>query len=289
MTDHDVIVVGGGPAGCSAALFAARYGLDTAVFDRGNSSLRQCAFVENYLGFPGGIDVDTLYAMMHAHVERVGGAVVDDMVEALGVTNEEFRIGTLDGRTATADRVVAASTYDVSYLHDLLSEHVLEEGGEEYLDPDLAGERGSTPVDGLYLAGPLAGVDSQIAVSVGHGARVGLEVVTDYRRTEEGWWDAAADHTDWVVADGRYEGEDWLENIAEYHAEAAPDDLDEEYVERRARELAAAQQGWQIPEAEVDRRTERAHRRLLDHVDDRLIVERARDLGAEGDQPEVPE
>lgn len=32
-TTHDVIVVGGGPAGCSAALFAARYGLDTVVFE----------------------------------------------------------------------------------------------------------------------------------------------------------------------------------------------------------------------------------------------------------------
>jgi len=280
MTDRDVIVVGGGPAGCSAALFTARYGLETVVFDRGNSSLRQCAFVENYLGLPGGIDVETLYAMMHAHVERVGGTVVDDMVDALDVIEDEFRIETPDGHTGTADRVVAASTYDVSYLHDLLSEHVLEEGGEEYLDPDLAGERGATPVDGLYLAGPLAGVDSQIAVSVGHGARVGLEVVTDYRRTEEGWWDVAADHTDWVVADGRYEGEEWVENIAEYHAETAPDDLDEEYVERRARDLAAAQQDWQIDDAEVERRTERAHRRLLDHVDDELIIERARALDA---------
>jgi hypothetical protein len=122
-------------------------------------------------------------------------------------------------------------------------------------------------------------------VSVGHGARVGLEVVTDRRRREEGWWDAAADHTDWVVAEGRYAGDEWLEEVAGYHAESAPDDLDEEYVERRARELAAAQQGWQVSDAEVERRTERAHRRLLDHVDDDLIVERARELRAECERP----
>jgi thioredoxin reductase len=144
MTEHDVIVVGGGLAGCSTAVFTARYGLDTVVLDRGNSSLQQCAFVENYLGFPGGIDVETLYAMMHAHVERVGGRVVDDMGTDLTVdaalgeddaTNEaRFRVETQEG-AYVADRVVAASTYDTSYLDDALGEHFLESHGETYLDP----------------------------------------------------------------------------------------------------------------------------------------------------------
>jgi len=147
MTDHD-IVPGGGPAGRSAALFTARYGLATGVFDRGNSSLRQCAFVENYFGFPGGIDVETRHAMMHAPVERVGGAVIDDMVETPDVIDEEFRIETLDGRTATADRVVAALTDDVSYLHGLLSEHVPEEGGEEWLET-IVGYHAETAPDDL--------------------------------------------------------------------------------------------------------------------------------------------
>jgi len=289
MTDPDVLVIGGGPAGCSTAVFTARYGLETVVFDRGPSSIRQCAFVENYLGFPGGIDVETFYAMNRAQAERLGVTVVDDLVEDVTASTDGsgFRVETQEGQEVTADRVVAATTYDVSYLESVLGEHVCESGGEEYLDPDLAGERGETPVDGLWLAGPTAGVESQIAVSVGHGARVGLDVVTDYRREAEDWWDDAADHTDWVVEQGRYEGEEWLETIAEQYAESAPDDLDDEYVQRRARALAAEQQNWQIDTAEVDRRTERAHRRLLDHigdetilehVDDETILERAREI-----------
>lgn len=282
-TDHDVVIVGGGPAGCSTALFTTRYGLDTAVFDRGNSSIRQCAFVENYLGFPGGIDVETFYAMSQAHAERVGATIHADLVEQVAESDSDggFRVDTQAGREVTAPRVVAASTYDVGYLESVLGEHFRESGGEEYLDPDLAGERGETPVDGLWLAGPTAGVESQIAVAVGHGARVGLDVVTDHRRGAEGWWDEAADHTDWVVKAGRYEGEEWLENVAEYHAEEAPDDLDGEHVRERARELAAEQQDWQITAAEVDRRTERAHRQLLDHVDDEAILERAREIEAD--------
>lgn len=47
---RDVVVVGGGPAGCSTAVFTARYDLDTAVFDRGASSIDRCAYLANHLG-----------------------------------------------------------------------------------------------------------------------------------------------------------------------------------------------------------------------------------------------
>jgi len=264
-TEYDIAVIGGGPAGCSTAVFTARYGLDTLVLDRGNSSIKQCAFIENYLGFPGGIDVETFYEMSQAHAERVGATVVDDMATAIERDVEGFRVETQEGEY-TADRVVAASTYDVSYLEEILGDYFKSDGGETWLDPELAGERGETPVDGLWLAGPTAGVDSQIAVAVGHGARVGLDVVTDYRRVEEGLWEAAADHTDWVVKQGRYEGDEWLENIADYYAESAPEGMDDEFVQRKARELAKQQQAQQIDEAEVERRTERAQESLGEHL-----------------------
>jgi hypothetical protein len=252
------------------------------VLDRGHSSIRQCAFIENYLGFPGGVDVETFYAMSQAHAERVGATVVGDLAERVERADGGFRVDAQEG-AYTADRVVAASAYDVSYLEGLLGEQFLSDGGETWLDPELAGERGSTPVEGLWLAGPTAGVESQIAVAVGHGARVGLAVVTDYRREVEGYWESAADHTDWVVEQGRYEGEEWLETAIGWHVEAAPEDRDATEIERRARELAEQQQSQQIDAAEIERRTERAHRRLLEHLDDELVLERAREIDAEAE------
>lgn len=277
-SEYDVVVIGGGPAGCSAAVFTARYGLETLVLDRGNSSIQQCAFLENYLGFPGGIDVGTFYAMSHAHAERVGATVVDDMATGCVETDPRFHIETQEG-AYTADRVVAASTYDVSYLEDVLGDHLLSDGGETWLDPDLAGERGETPVDGLWLAGPTAGVESQIAVAVGHGARVGLALVESYRRDEEGIWEGSTAYTDWVVKQGRYAGDEWLDNATGWHLDAAPADLDEGVARQRARELAKQQQDQQIDDAEVERRTERAHRRLLEHLDDGLIRDYAAEFG----------
>jgi len=283
MTDCDVLVVGGGPAGCSTAVFTARYGLDTLVLDRGNSSIRQCAFIENYLGFPGGIDVETFYEMSQAHAERVGATVVDDMVTAVERTADGFHVDTQEG-AYSAGRVVAASTYDVSYLEDVLGEHFESEGGETWLDRDLAGERGETPVDGLWLAGPTAGVESQIAVSVGHGARVGIALVETHRREEEDIWEGSASHTDWVVKQGRYEGQEWLETAMDWHLDAAPSDIDDDVARETARELARRQQDQQITEQEVARRTERAHRRLLESVDDELVLERARELTTDSEQ-----
>jgi hypothetical protein len=289
--DHDVCVVGGGPAGSSAAVFTAREGLDTVVFDRGNSSLRQCAYLENYPGFPAGVDVETAYDLFHDHVREAGGEVVDDLVASVEPLETGFRVTTQEGRELTTERVVAASTYDDSYLldlHDAFAVVETDEDGEEsrHFDYDHPNEHGRTAVDGLYVAGPLGGVESQVAIAVGHGARVGVGLLTD-RNEAAGLWAEAASHTDWVVKQGRYAGEEWLETVTGYYAERAPESMDEETARERARALAEEQQDWQIPEAEVERRRETGHRELarrldseavLDAVDDERIREYAAGL-----------
>ena len=85
MTDEhvDVAIVGGGPAGAAAAVFTARYGLDTLVFDRGNAALERCGFLENYLGFPAGIEVETFQELLAAHVGEAGGERREELVETV--------------------------------------------------------------------------------------------------------------------------------------------------------------------------------------------------------------
>lgn len=66
MTDHDLVIIGGGPAGLAAAINGASEGLDVLLMDSGTAlggQARESAAIENYPGFPDGITGETL---MHA-------------------------------------------------------------------------------------------------------------------------------------------------------------------------------------------------------------------------------
>jgi len=74
MNIHDMIVIGGGPAGYSAALYAARAGLDTLVIERMSvgGQMAITDIIDNYPGFEEGIDGFSLGMKMQAGAERFG-------------------------------------------------------------------------------------------------------------------------------------------------------------------------------------------------------------------------
>ena len=71
---HDVVIIGGGPAGYTAALYAARAGLDTLLIEKmsigGQMALTD--IIDNYPGFSEGVDGFTLGMQMQAGAERFG-------------------------------------------------------------------------------------------------------------------------------------------------------------------------------------------------------------------------
>ncbi|MGB9958859.1 NAD(P)/FAD-dependent oxidoreductase (plasmid) [Haloferax prahovense] len=80
MSDYDVLVIGGGIAGRTAGSFTARAGLKTAVFDAGESILRRNAHLENFPGFPVGVNPRLLLDLMREQAERAGYEWVDNEV-----------------------------------------------------------------------------------------------------------------------------------------------------------------------------------------------------------------
>ena len=58
---NDVLIIGAGPAGISAALYAKRAGVQTMVLYYGNSNVEKSTKIDNYYGFENGIDGETLY------------------------------------------------------------------------------------------------------------------------------------------------------------------------------------------------------------------------------------
>ena len=110
MTQHrNVIIVGSGPAGYTAALYTARADLAPLVFEGSQygGALMNTTEVENFPGFPEGIMGPDLMNQVRAQAERFGAELVSDDVTELDLTGPVKVVRTLDGEY-TADAVILA-------------------------------------------------------------------------------------------------------------------------------------------------------------------------------------
>ena len=102
---YDMIIIGGGPAGYTAALYAARAGFDTLVLERlsAGGQMALTHLIDNYPGFEEGVDGFTLADKMKKQAERFGAKSKTAEVVHLDLAAEPKRIetasGTLLGRT----------------------------------------------------------------------------------------------------------------------------------------------------------------------------------------------
>ncbi|MCX6094704.1 MAG: FAD-dependent oxidoreductase [Candidatus Bipolaricaulota bacterium] len=87
---HDVLVLGGGPAGASAAIYAARAGLSTLVVDRGVTSgaLGMSREIANYPGIPEGTPGADVVLRIRTQAERFGARFVADKVSATDLAGD---------------------------------------------------------------------------------------------------------------------------------------------------------------------------------------------------------
>jgi thioredoxin reductase (NADPH) len=108
---HDVIVIGSGPAGYTAALYAARAQLKPLVFEGSVTSggaLMNTTDVENYPGFPGGIQGPDLMDAMRKQAERFGAELIAEDVTEVDLTADPKRVIS-EGETYLARAVIIAS------------------------------------------------------------------------------------------------------------------------------------------------------------------------------------
>lgn len=98
MTEDDCIIIGGGPAGLTAAIYLARYHLRVRLFDSGSSRAAMIPCTRNHAGYPDGIAGKELLALMLEQAERYGVHRQGVRVEQLRRDDEGFALETDDGR-----------------------------------------------------------------------------------------------------------------------------------------------------------------------------------------------
>lgn len=96
---YDLLIIGGGPGGYTAALYAARAGLSVAVLEKlsAGGQMALTDTVDNYPGFPEGIDGFALGENMQTQAERFGAVTVLTEVQSVNLSAPEKEVRTDEG------------------------------------------------------------------------------------------------------------------------------------------------------------------------------------------------
>jgi thioredoxin reductase (NADPH) len=168
-----VAVVGGGPAGLSAALFVSKNGLETILFDTDDTWLHK-AHLFNYLGI-GSVDGDAFLETARQQGDDFGvDRYQGEGVTAVDRTSDGFTVAT-DEDEYEADYVVLAT----GAKRDLAESLGCAFTDDEIVDVDVTME---TSVENAYATGAMVRAEEwQAVISAGDGAAAALNILTKER------------------------------------------------------------------------------------------------------------
>ena len=112
------LIIGGGPAGYTAAIYASRAGLSPVLYEgmEPGGQLTTTTIVENFPGFPEGVDANQLMGDMRAQAVRLGADIRSGVITSVDFSKRPFNL-VVDGGTAIeAQAVIIATGAAAKYL-----------------------------------------------------------------------------------------------------------------------------------------------------------------------------
>lgn len=171
----DVLIVGAGPTGASAALFTAKAGKKTLVIDN-DKSVTKRAWIENHYGVAE-ITGPDLIETGKKQASKFGAEIVQATVSNISKTESGFKVETDQGEyVATYVILATGMATDLAETVGLTTKPGTEPRIKTVLDVDAAGK---TNIDGIWAAGTVAGVSMHTIITAGDGAKVAINVISE--------------------------------------------------------------------------------------------------------------
>ena len=166
----DVIVIGDGPGGLSAALFLAKNGKDVIVYGQDKTAMHW-AMLENYLGIVQQHGSE-FQKTARSQVTGFGGKIIDERVETVAKNDQGYEATTEGGQKVAAKYLILSEGKSPRLAKMLGLQHDAEHGVE-------ADRNGMTQLQGVYVVGRLARPGrSQAIISAGDGAAAAIDILS---------------------------------------------------------------------------------------------------------------
>lgn len=178
----DVIVIGDGPGGLSAALFLAKNGKQVVVFGQDKTAMHW-AMLYNYLGIEK-IHGSDFQKVARRQVADQGGQIREARVEAVRKTAAGFEVELEGGEKHTCSQMILSEGKSPKLALQLGLEHDEHTGVP-------ADRNGLTSVEGCYVVGRLARPGrSQAIISAGDGAVAAIDILSRDKGENFADWDS---------------------------------------------------------------------------------------------------
>ncbi|MCG7406245.1 FAD-dependent oxidoreductase [Paenibacillus sp. ACRRX] len=176
----DVVIIGAGPAGGSAALFTAKAGKQTVIIDN-DSGLTKRAWIANQYGVRETSGPELL-KVGQEQAAKFGALLVRDKAIAVDSSSEGVIVRTESGQTYVTKHVIIAAGFgiDIAEASGIRTVPGTEPRVKTIIDVDIEGR---SSMEHVWAAGTIAGVSMHTIITAGDGAKVAINVISELNGT----------------------------------------------------------------------------------------------------------